>query len=846
MIQETGIWKNAFQGHLDNPKVRMLVASLESFRDKVGLLTSRIATALPELTIHDITHLDALWEVADTVVGDDFPLNPLEGYIFGGAVLLHDAALCFEAYSGGLQGLRNTVEWRDAYARISGYTRNAQTVHAQADFETLRNLHASQALKLAVQPWGDGTEAPVYLIENDDLRDHYGHLIGKIASSHHWDIERVVQTFSTPRSPAAFLQGNWVVDSLKIACMLRVADAGHLDGARAPSFLLKLLHLNSISKAHWGAQNRLGRVIVNPDDGTQLIITSTKPFSQSESNAWWVAFDAIEVFDKELRNCNAVLGSGGSHRNFARHSVAGAGNVEELSKYVHTSNWEPVDAKVHVSDVASLIQRLGGAELYGTRDQLQFVLREVIQNSSDAIMARQIYDQGSFGKRIVVRLSDELQGRVVLQIDDDGIGMSQKTLAEDLIDFGKGFWRSQRASEEFPGIHAGGYDPAGRFGIGFFSVFMIANRVRVYSRRFDKGVDTVRCLSFENGLSLRPILSKQRPESFGMDFSTRVEIEFERQFIPDPARMPIHAALHGHTDFFVMFSGYVAAVVAGIGFPVVVDWNGKEVQVHGGFPPCKEEREEWLRSLSYVNCGVNAGAQSEIATHVHRLTEIRDGDKCYGLAAISSFLPRGADFLSAKAVGGLVCPHGRFHEPFVGLIDHCPANAKREAGEMRAPRESIEAWLKQQVVMLKADDLNPLQYISASYSLCAFDYDPINLLQAILVTGDKGHELLYLNELPSFLNIGRRLGFRVSSLGSHLESFGQQTLSGFSTCTVLKGGKFNDAEVEEGVPRNPYSLIGVIHRSLDQRGLIPTWTTIPNAYDGPFGKCDCLEVRINR
>lgn len=845
MIQKTGIWKKAFEGDIDNPKIRMLVVSLESFRTKVGFLTSKIAAALPQLTIHDITHLDALWEVADTIVGDDFPLNPLEAYVFGGAVLLHDAALCFEAYSGGVQGIRDTVEWRDAYARLSGQTRDAQAVRAQADFETLRHLHASQAEKLAVQPWGPEAEAPVYLIEDNDLREHYGHLIGKIAASHHWDIERVVQTFSTPQSPAAFLQGNWVVDSLKIACMLRVADAGHLDGARAPSFLLKLLDLNSISKAHWDAQNRLGRVIVNPDDRTQLIITSTKPFSQSESSAWWVAFDAIELFDKEIRNCNAVLASGGSHPNFARHSVAGAGNVEELSKYVRTSDWEPVDAKVHVSNVASLIQRLGGAELYGTRDQLQIVLREVIQNSSDSIMARQIYDQGSFDKRIVVRLS-EPQGRLVLQIDDDGIGMSQKTLTEDLIDFGKSFWRSQRASEEFPGIHATGYDPVGRFGIGFFSVFMIADRVKVYSRRFDKGLDSVRCLSFENGLSLRPILSKHRPEPFGMDFSTRVEIEFERQFIRDPGRMPIHASLQGHTDFCVTFNDYTAAVVAGIGFPVLVDWNGKEVQVHGGFPPRKEDREVWLRTLSYVNCGVNAGVQSEIVSHVHRLTEIRDGDKCYGLAAISSSLPTGADFLSAKAVGGLVSPHGRFHEPFVGLIDHWPANAKRDAGEIRAPRESIEAWLEQQVVMLKADSLNPIQYILASYALCAFDYDPINLLQGILVANEKGYEFWHLDKVPSLLNNGRKLGFRVSSLGSHLESYGQQTLSGFYTCTVLKTGKFNDVEMENGVPRHPYSLIGVIHRSLEQRGRMPAWTTIPNAYDGPFGKCDCLEVGIDR
>ena len=79
------------------------------------MLTSRIAVSLPELTIHDVSHLDALWEVASVVAGSDFPLNPTEAYVFGASVLLHDAGLCFEAYSGGRAALRETLEWRDAY-----------------------------------------------------------------------------------------------------------------------------------------------------------------------------------------------------------------------------------------------------------------------------------------------------------------------------------------------------------------------------------------------------------------------------------------------------------------------------------------------------------------------------------------------------------------------------------------------------------------------------------------------------------------------------------------------------------------------------------------------------------
>ncbi|MBA2593659.1 MAG: hypothetical protein M3495_02490 [Pseudomonadota bacterium] len=47
---------------------------------------------MPGLTVHDITHLDALWRVADQIAGPDYPINPAEAFVLGGAFLLHDAA----------------------------------------------------------------------------------------------------------------------------------------------------------------------------------------------------------------------------------------------------------------------------------------------------------------------------------------------------------------------------------------------------------------------------------------------------------------------------------------------------------------------------------------------------------------------------------------------------------------------------------------------------------------------------------------------------------------------------------------------------------------------------------
>ena len=423
--------------------------------------------------------------------------------------------------------------------------------------------------------------------------------------------------------------------------------------------------------------------------------------------------------------------------------------------------------------------------------------------------------------------------------------MSQKTLTEDLMDFGKSFWKSERASQEFPGIHAVGNTPVGRFGIGFFSVFMIADSVKVFSRRYDKGLDAVRCLSFTNGLSLRPTLSKQIPEDFGMNFSTRVEVEFSNRHLPHPSNIHIHANIQGYKGFRVKFHNYVASLVSGIGARISIEWDGSITQVHGGFPPQTNDRESWLKNLSYVSSGANGPAQQIVAAHVGRLREIRDGDKIYGLAAINTGSWTGCNFVSAKAVGGLVPLHDRQDEAFVGLIDHYPSNAKREAGEKIAPRQTLRLWLQKQLELIKRENLDFIQSIMVSCSLSAFDFDPIEILQGIMIITETGLNYLKLNEIDQFLDRGSRLGFRVSSFSSHLDTFGgQKTIPGIATYFVIGRGKFNDVEMNNGVLKNQNSLIGVVHRTLKKKGRSPTWIRTPGVYSGPFGKCDCLEIRI--
>jgi hypothetical protein len=238
------------------------------------------------LTIHDETHLDALWETADLISGHGYPLNPLEGFVFGGAILLHDAALCFEAYEGGKESLRQTLEWKDCYAaEIDRNPLEAESsLSASADFAALRPLHAKQASILGQRAWTTPQGDQIFLIDDYELRTRYGSIIGLVAASHHWSIEDVGSKLRSQVNAPGTFPRVWRVDPVKIACLLRCADATHIDSRRAPDFLYALARRQGLSADHWKAQNWLARADIDQSDpsGTSLLFTSNRDFDEND------------------------------------------------------------------------------------------------------------------------------------------------------------------------------------------------------------------------------------------------------------------------------------------------------------------------------------------------------------------------------------------------------------------------------------------------------------------------------------------------------------------------------------------------------------------------------------
>jgi hypothetical protein len=261
-----------------------------------------------------------------------------------------------------------------------------------------------------------------------------------------------------------------------------------------------------------------------------VTFTSKRPFGREDSEAWWLCYDTLRFADRELREVATLLRetplSGGKQRqSFAAEGVAGVDDPARLTKYIPTKGWTPVDTQVRVGDVAGLVLRLGGKELYG--DDLTVPLRELIQNAADAVRARRIRERraADWGQ-VTVRVGNDT-GNDWLEVEDTGIGMSESVLTGPLVDFGTSYWGSDMMAREHPGLLEHGFEASGKYGIGFFSAFMLGERVRITSRSVKEGSET-QVLEFRAGPGARPMLRPAEPEERLNDPGTVVRVWLER------------------------------------------------------------------------------------------------------------------------------------------------------------------------------------------------------------------------------------------------------------------------------------------------------------------------------
>ena len=143
---------------------------------------------------------------------------------------------------------------------------------------------------------------------------------------------------------------------------------------------------------------------------------------------------------------------------------------------------EDHDGKTTISGRSIELLHLIIHSLYSHKE---IFLRELVSNASDALdklkyltVTEDAYKSLAFSPRIDISFDEDA---TTLTISDNGIGMNEQELADHLGTIARSGTRS--FMESLTGDAAKDASLIGRFGVGFYSSFMVADKVDVVSKR---------------------------------------------------------------------------------------------------------------------------------------------------------------------------------------------------------------------------------------------------------------------------------------------------------------------------------------------------------------------------
>jgi hypothetical protein len=617
--------------------------------------------------------------------------------------------MALPAVKGGIAALKADPRWADlvTYEYQTSFDQEPSPADIMNPTEEVRNkvllsllqqIHAAHAEQLIFLSFCAGKNSDqIHLMDDPELRQTFGRIMGRVAHSHWWSLQEVEREFSRIMGAPHWCPPDWTVDPLKLACILRCADASQIDSRRAPMFLKAVSRLASSSEDHWIFQQKLSKPYLAEDS---LVFTTGHAFLISEAPAWWLCLETLRMVDREIGAVDALFADKGYSR-FAARRVAGVDSPERLVSYIQTDGWLPINATIHVTDLPRVIKSVGGEELYGKHPEV--ALRELIQNASDAIYARRIYERrpADYGA-IRVSLSKQNDGVYWLEVHDNGVGMSKAVLTDFLLDFGRAFWGSAAMQREFPGLLSSGIKQIGKYGIGFFAVFMLAEHVQVITRRSDAAAKDTLVLEFSAGLKGRPILRVAKAEEQLIDGGTRIRLKLKKEPFVDGGFLCNSYEEKAHT-----LADLCIELCPAIEVDLVLVDNGSSHKLITGGDWRTLGSLEFLQRMPLMERHRQYTDEEVAAFRLKAAENIRflrdEKGEIVGRALITAGYAGHAsqrlDLAGVVTVGGLAsCPLSGISGVLVGA----PMQASRDAAKPLVSDDELKRWAEEQAALVPA------------------------------------------------------------------------------------------------------------------------------------------------
>ena len=222
--------------------------------------------------------------------------------------------------------------------------------------------------------------------------------------------------------------------------------------------------------------------------------------------------------------------------------------------------------------------------LYSDRE---IFVRELVSNASDALeklRLKQLTDSNIYqpDKPLEITVATDKENKTIT-IADTGIGMTEADLVENLGTIAhsgtKKFMEALKQKQE------GGADLIGQFGVGFYSSFMVADRVEVFTRSYEPEAASLRWSSDgREGYSIETLAEP-------LDRGTRIVIRLKDEYEEFSQEYRVKELLRRYSNF--------------VGFPL--NFNGEHINtVQAIWSKSKsdvkpEEYDEFYQFISHTD-----------------------------------------------------------------------------------------------------------------------------------------------------------------------------------------------------------------------------------------------------
>lgn len=480
-------------------EAKKYIQQWELAKDYIPQTLNTISHYFPHYSLHDATHSETILNNIELIIGHEVisKLSTVDLWFLLTAAYYHDLGMVvtkedkIEYLKDGSKFVEYIIKkQQDSTSPMHEYAKcfevekgklfyrnceiTAENVDAQkfliADF--VRSTHAERSqtyINNASSLYLPGNPIPERIIK----------LLGRICHAHTQNQDQLLLLPVEENSGC----GTEKCHPLFIACMLRLGDLLDVDTNRVSSVLLSTLSSIPCDSKYYNQTNRdITHININ-----RKVVEITAECSEYKTaellNGWFKMIDDELAF--QTRNWYKIAPS----IDFG--SLPSVGQL-----IVKLKDWDDISGNNHLHfeiDNDKAIKMLQGAGLYNDFSQC---IRELLQNSVDAIHLRafienpQIANMEIFWEEcrkrkisIVLDKGEIINDNVIwhLSITDEGIGISpeemkflSKTGSSDQNE------EKNRIIEKMPDW----MKPSGTFGIGFQSIFLITNKVKMRTRKW--------------------------------------------------------------------------------------------------------------------------------------------------------------------------------------------------------------------------------------------------------------------------------------------------------------------------------------------------------------------------